>query len=337
VPTDDQRWQASIVDSLGAALVAVDVLGRTVVWNRRAEALFGWTADEVLGQVPPIVPGPLVREWQIQLERVLHTGQASAATEAQRITRDGRVLSVVRTTAPICGSDGAIVGAVDTLMDASQLKQLDIESRALGQVRERELIAMDLHDGLIQGLYGVMLALDSRRLRLGPADESAATALKEAQTYIQQMVDEARTYVGDLRSRQYTPRDLGSGLRLLADSLRLNGDVSVRLSFDPSVEQVLEPDVRGHLLYLVREAVSNVLRHARATAVCIEVGHTEEQIVLRVIDDGVGFAADAAPPIGHHGLRNMAERARLMGGRLYLTSAAGRGTRLELSVPIYKS
>src|SRR5207253_1713491 len=134
--------QASVLDALGAAMVGVDPTGCTIVWSGRAEALFGWSADEVLGQVPPIVPMPLLQEWQLQMHRVLTSGEITSAAETQRLARDGRIVPVVRTTAPLCAPDGAIVGVLDTLMDITLLKQLDDESRALTQVRERELIAM---------------------------------------------------------------------------------------------------------------------------------------------------------------------------------------------------
>jgi len=123
---------------------------------------------------------------------------------------------------------------------------------------------------------------------------------------------------------------------LLADSLRLNAGILVQLRFAPGVEQLLKPDVRGHLLYLAREAVSNVLRHAAATRVKIELARWPESIALSVTDNGGGVdqARLGATAGTQRGLRNMAERARLVGGRLAVQTRPGSGTRIRLELPL---
>jgi PAS domain S-box-containing protein len=329
----DSTWLASLLAASSAAMVGVDAHGLTVFWSRGAETLFGWTAEEVLGKAPPIVPPPLCQEWQLQMQRVLESGEPTPAAETQRLARDGRVIPVVRSASPLSDGHGNMIGLLDTLTDITVLKQLDEESRALAQVRERDLIAMDLHDGLIQGLYAVLLTLDARQRGLDPAHLMAKDALKSARTDIEQVIDETRSYLFDLRAREFAPRDLGSGLRLLADGVRLNGDIAVELSFDPGVESLLQPEARGHLLYLVREATSNVLRHARASSLKIDVARSEGRIMLSVVDDGIGFSMPNRPQRGR-GLRNMAERARLVGGRLDVETGNGRGTRLTVDLPL---
>jgi PAS domain S-box-containing protein len=330
----DSAWLASLLDASGAAMVGVDGQGMTMFWSRGAHALFGWAPEEVLGKVPPIVPLPLCEEWRQQLQGVLDTGVPTPAAETQRLARDGRIIPVVRSSSPLCDADGQIIGLLDTLTDITILKQVDDESHALAQIRERELIAMELHDGLIQGLYAVMLTLDARQRVLDPAHLEARDALKLARVDIERVIEETRSYLFDLRARELVPRDLGSGLRLLADGLRLNAQIAVELNFDAAVEPLLQPAARGHLLNLTREAISNVLRHAQASSVTIEVGRSADQIVLRVVDDGIGFSMPTRPPRGRRGLRNMVERARLVGGRLDVTTSPSRGTRVTVELPI---
>src|SRR5262249_7179836 len=154
--------------------------------------------------------------------------------------------------------------------------------RALAQVRERELVAMDLHDGLIQSLYAVVLNLAAQERAVGEVEPAALAAIKAARGEVERVIAETRSYVFNLRSRAFTPRNLESGLRLLVDSLRLNAGVDVSMRFDRTVEPLLQPEVRGHLLYLVREAVSNVLRHADARHVRIELAHMAEAVVLTI-------------------------------------------------------
>ncbi|MBV8718015.1 MAG: PAS domain S-box protein [Chloroflexi bacterium] len=327
----DADWLSAQFDLSNAALVGVDLQGRVVFWSRGAEALFGWTADEVRGQPPPIVPPALQQEWQLQMQRVLETTQPTTAAETERITRDGRSISVVRTASHVRNARGAIVGLLDLLIDATALKQLDEESRALAQARERELVAMDLHDGLIQRLYAVVLNLAAREHSASPEIKQA---IRDARVEVEQVIAETRDYVSTLGGRSFSPRNLEAGLRVLVDGLRLNAGTEVSLEFDPAVEPLLAPDSRGQLLFLVREAVSNVLRHAQATRVHLRLTRSEGMAVLSIEDNGRGFDTSARQTERHRGLHNMVERARLMGGKLEITSARGAGTTVCLELPL---
>ena len=330
----DAIWLAALLADV-TAIVGVDCDGCVTFWSQGAQLLFGWSPNEVLGQVLPIVPLPLLEEWRLQMRRVFDAGEATPAAETQRVTRDGRTLSVVRTSAPVRDGSGQVVGLVDSLSDVTTLKELDEESRALAQVRERELIAMDLHDGLVQSLYAAVLNLSAHEQEIDPSHEAARNAVREARADVERVIEETRAYVSSLRARRVVPRSLEAGLRLLVDSLRLNGSVDVALEFDPTVETLLRPEVRGHLLYLVHEAVSNVLRHSAATRAWINVGRSAEGVAVEIVDNGRGFSVGAEPdlPERHRGLHNMAERAREVGGRLQIQSRPGRGTRLWLELP----
>jgi PAS domain S-box-containing protein len=335
MPAKDSAWFGALLAS-GTAIVGVDCDGCTTFWSLGAQALFGWTAEEVLGQVLPIVPMPLLQEWHLQMQRVFASGEPTPAAETQRVTRDGRVIWVLRTSAPVRDEGGQVIGLVDTLTDTTTLKQLDEESRSLSQVRERELIAMDLHDGLIQSLYAAVLNLAAEEQTLGPTQEAARSALKEGRAEVERVIAETREYVANLRGRQFTPRNLETGLRLLVEGLRLNASVEVELEFDPSIEAMLQPEVRGQLLYLAREAISNVVRHAHASRVRIKLGRSATEVVLKIVDNGQGFSTSGRRTTTERqrGLHNMAERARLVGGRLQIQSRPGRGTRLYLELPV---
>jgi PAS domain S-box-containing protein len=329
--TANPNWLSAQFELSTSALVGVDLEGHVAFWSRGAEALFGWTADEVRGRPPPIIPPALRQEWQLQMQRVLETTQPSVASETQRITRDGRSISVVRTCSPVRDAAGAIVGLLDLLIDATTLKQLDEESRALALVRERELIAMDLHDGLIQRLYALVLNLAAREQVAQP---EVRQAIREARVEVEQVIGETRDYVSTLGTRSFTPPNLEAGLRLLVDSLRINAGIEVSLDFDAAVEQLLTSELRGQLLFVAREAVSNVLRHAGASHVRVSLVRSDGKAVLSVEDDGRGFDASARQTERHRGLHNMIERARLIGGRLDVQSTPTRGTTVCLELPL---
>jgi PAS domain S-box-containing protein len=330
---DDSPQFQSVIDATAIALVGVDVQGRTVLWNRAAESLFGWARHEVLGREPPIIPASLEKEWRLQMRQVLEGGRGADAAEAQRLGRDGRVIPVLRSSSPLHDARGRIVGILDSLLDITAHKQLDEESRALSQVRERELIAMDLHDGLIQSLYAVALGL-ATAARTEELDPTAARgALQRGRDEIEHIIDEARSYVLDLRARAFAPRDLLAGLRVLMDGVRLNARLEPHVEIDPLVNDRLMPEARAHVLYIAREALSNILRHAQATEVRLTLRVVGDAVHMTIADNGRGFNPSALKRTGRHGLRNMASRARLSGGRLQLHAEPGKGTELRLDLP----
>jgi PAS domain S-box-containing protein len=321
------------IDVVAAAIVAVDVRGRVVLWNAAAAALFGWQRDEVLGRSLPIIPAPLRQEWRLQMRQVLDGARSTDAAETQRMSRSGRLVPVLRSSAPLLGPNGEVVGMVDTLTDISSHKLLDEESRAMAQVRERERIAMDLHDGIIQSLYALSLSLVAEERSPTLTAASARRVLGRSREEIDRLINEMRGYLLDLRQQEFAPRELASGLRLLLDALRLNAGIDAHLALDREVDQRLEPQVRGHLLYVAREAISNVLRHAVASEVTVTVTQQDGQVALTVRDNGRGFDLSARTKRDHRGLRNMASRARLIGGRLDVSTGASGGTRIRLTLP----
>ncbi len=321
------------LDDVAAAIVGVDLDGKVVIWNSTAEHLFGWQHHEVVGREPPIVPRELHQEWRLQMRQVLDGGRSSDAAETQRLDRGGRLIPVLRSSVALRTARGEVTGVLDTLTDITAHKQLADESRALTQVRERELIAMDLHDGLIQSLYALVLNLAVQERSEDLDVESARAALRRSRAEIERAIEEARSYLFDLRAREFAPRDIVSGLRLLVDALRLNSAIAATLELDPQVNDVLDPEVRGHLLYIAREAVSNILRHAEASAASLSVTVRVEGVCLVITDNGRGFEASVRPKRGHRGLRNMASRARLVGGRLDIDHPEAGGTRITLKIP----
>jgi len=97
-------------------MVGVDTRGRTIFWSRRAQSLFGWEATQVLGEIPPIVPLPLHQEWQLQMQRVLRTGEPTPAAETQRVLAAMALLFLsCAPPRPLRGPGGEVIGVLDTL------------------------------------------------------------------------------------------------------------------------------------------------------------------------------------------------------------------------------
>jgi signal transduction histidine kinase len=205
-------------------------------------------------------------------------------------------------------------------------EELSVLSRRLlaAQDDERRRIAHSLHDDLIQTLAAVKLRLMPHRDRLGDA----------AFAEIAEVIDHS---IAQTRSLAYTVRpplldDLGlvPALERLADTVRVDAEVEVhlhaRLPFRPPVE------VESLLYAIAQEAVQNAVRHAQPTRIDISLRAAPHALQLSVIDDGIGVDSDGAHGLG---LRSIAQRAQLSGGRFTMRPRDGRGSILEVEVPLH--
>jgi len=198
----------------------------------------------------------------------------------------------------------------------------------LSMVEEGDRIARDLHDTVIQRLFATGMSLAGvQRLTSSPVTERIAQAVTE----LDDTIREIRSAIFALQQ----PVSASGGLRrevqaLAADAGRRLGFMP-RVTFDGPLDTMVPPAVTGDLLAVVREALSNVLRHARATTADVVVRLEADDVVLVIGDDGVGLPDGSREGSG---LRNMASRAERLGGCLTVDALEPRGTRLEWRVPL---
>jgi signal transduction histidine kinase len=211
--------------------------------------------------------------------------------------------------------------------------RLHREVRELAALEERERIGQDLHDGIIQSIYAAGLGLEECA-RLAVEDpRSIAPKLETAIEDLNNVIRDVRNYIAGREPEELQDRDLAGALKELARRLTLNALLAVDLSVGEGIQAVLSREQVVHLFHICREALTNVVRHARASRVAVRLGLEKGLLVLTVEDDGVGFDPGARARPGQ-GLRNMVERARRLGGALALNSAPGRGTGIAIRVPV---
>jgi signal transduction histidine kinase len=224
-----------------------------------------------------------------------------------------------------------VVGLAAAAGVAIQNARLQTRVQEFALVEDRERIARDLHDTVVQRLFATGLSLQ-RTARLVRTDADAAV------TRIEATVDDLDLTVKHIRSAIFkleSSRVSSSGglrNRVLAMGREATGALGYepRCFFDGPVDSGVDDDLAADLLATLREALSNVARHARATQVKVEVVVTDH-VVLRVVDDGIGPPAPDAPR--GHGLDNMAARANHRGGRFELRAGTPTGSALEWQVP----
>ena len=193
---------------------------------------------------------------------------------------------------------------------------------------ERERIGRELHDGAIQTVYTAGLLVESARKLAGP-DSPAAPRLDKAMAVLNDAIRDLRRSLGDLRAAP-SGEPLPAALRRVADDPRFRSLVDVTLELDLPAADSLSPVRTDHVVAIMGEALSNIVRHARARQVTITAARADGRLVMTIQDDGIGLPRD---PHAGYGLRNMRDRARLLGGRLEIVSAAGKGASVRLDVP----
>jgi signal transduction histidine kinase/ligand-binding sensor domain-containing protein len=203
------------------------------------------------------------------------------------------------------------------------------------RVGERTRIARDLHDTLLQSFHGILLHLQilSNELPGGTTKERLESVIDQAE----QAIVEGRDAVKGLRTSTVERNDLALAIRTLGEELAASN--SPRPDFTVQVEGAprnLHPIVRDEVYRIVGEAMRNAFRHAAAQRIEVEIRYDEQQLRLRVRDNGKGIAPKLIGDDGHEGhfgLRGMRERAKLIGGKLTVWSELDSGTEVELSIP----
>ena len=210
---------------------------------------------------------------------------------------------------------------------------LNRQSRRLAVLEERERIGMDLHDGIIQSIYGVGLALDYVRMSLNDDPEHARIKIEELIEDLNKSIRDIRAYILDLRPRQFHGEDLKEGLQRLVDEFRANSGTTASL-VGPNNGMVDFPAANATALFhICQESLANVAKHSRAKHAEVHLWTARERVLLEVGDDGSGFDLRKMSVTLGHGLSNMHVRARKVGGDVEITSNPGQGTTILAWVP----
>ncbi|QJR11982.1 hypothetical protein DSM104443_03065 [Usitatibacter rugosus] len=225
---------------------------------------------------------------------------------------------------------GALALAYRLRMDRVSAR---IQARLQDRQLERERIARDLHDTLLQGFQGLVLTFTAAMRRIPPG-EPARAQMEKALERASGVLAEGRNRVRDLRDSVVFQGDLAAALKDAADDLAHAHPAAFALTVQGDRRR-LHPLVLEEAYRIGREALANAYRHAAANRIEIEVIFDPAQLRLRIRDDGMGVAGDVLENgvPGHWGITGMRERAQKLGARLLIRSGTGSGTEVELDIP----
>ena len=346
---ESAAWRGAIFASVDvrAALKAHFSEEEPLLGFRYSIGTLGGHAPELLADSGELLPGTadrpealLRRRLEIPLyhQRLMVDLWTTDAFEAQSMRRWARIAG---------GAGGAITLLAAALLFVQarartrQQRVLDALSAANSELlltyREREEMSRDLHDGSIQNLYALGLHLQRVQLLLGTAPARVSDELKNSLGMLNLSIAELRQFILSAGVDKLDQHTVAAALEGLVGRLRATTLVELQLHAHPDCA-ALEPSAGVELLHIVREAVSNALRHAAPHRVTIRLEPVARPQSVRawwrleVADDGAGFAPEQANGSGR-GLKNFTARAAELGGQSRIDSTPGGGTRVTVEFP----
>ena len=229
----------------------------------------------------------------------------------------------------------------ERVKERSEQLKLQITARQEAELQfnavlsERTRLVQELHDTLEQTLAGVALQMDTAA-KFAPSDAGRANHhLELARNLVTQSQTEVRCSVWDLRSRSPEQIDLAGLLLKISQQLTEDTRIQVQVKAVGRVRPLSEV-IEENLLRIAQEALTNIIKHSRATRATITLDYGPHNVVLSIGDNGVGFVTDqqAGPRAGHFGLLGITERTTRLRGQVSLTSAPGKGTTVQAMIPL---
>jgi signal transduction histidine kinase len=247
--------------------------------------------------------------------------------------RDIQALVVLPALYPLAAAGGAAVRGLLDRQAVTQLALAGAERRAAAGA-ERARVAREMHDSLGKTLYGIALAARGLSHRIEAEAPAAAAAARDLSASAQVAAEEARGLISDLRS-DTLDRPLGDALERYVREWSDRNGIAAQLQADGV--DLPHPGTRYELFCIVREALENVERHAGATRVQVLLRDMAPDVVLSVIDDGIGIGGEgdarSLQTNGHYGLIGMAERGERIGATVRIAGQRGAGTTITVRLP----
>lgn len=332
------RWVQRLLDSTSDAIYVFDTQTLALLHvNEGACRQTGYSHDELATMTPlHVLPELPERQFRALLEPLSRDGAAKVGFETTIRNAEGDdvpVEMVCEIVQPFPDSDPVYVASARDISDRLESERTLAETRErLALVEDRERIARDLHDKVIQRLFATGLGLQSAagRADAGPVRDRIHNAIDD----LDQAIREIRTSIFALHAPTRSEQtDVRAAVLEKANEVARVLGFAPAVRFSGPVDTATTPPIAEALLATLQEALSNVARHAHASDVHVEVSVDHDQLCLVVCDDGVGVPDDAGSG-GGDGVRNMRARVRELGGTMQLQRAQPSGTELRWTVPL---
>ena len=197
--------------------------------------------------------------------------------------------------------------------------------------RERNRIALELHDTLSHILSGLSVQLEAMKAYWDIDPVTARQRLDKSLVTARSGLEETRRILAALRAKSIEELGLTLALKQMAEEATVHAGLTLDIAL-PDIKLVLPPDAEQCIFRVAQEAITNVLKHARATTLKVKLELKENRVVIAVQDNGIGFDIKTSNDEDHFGLLGMQERVKVVNGQLNITSQPGRGTTVQLTI-----
>jgi PAS domain S-box-containing protein len=335
----EERYR-ELFENAKDALYVHDLGGRYTSFNRAAEQLSGFSREEILGKHFSnfVAPGSLRYVRENLCKKLDDEGETTY--EIDLITKDRRRVPV-EVSSRLIYENGKPVGVQGVARDMTERKRAQEALRTYSQrlieaqEAERQVIARELHDEIGQVLTAVRINLQSLQHSM---QNDSQSSIDDSLVIVDEALDRVRELSLNLRPSVLDNLGLSSALRWYVDRCAQRSGIVADLQSDLEDGRRLGVELETACFRIVQEALTNVVRHARATRVLVRLKRSNGNLSIKVTDNGVGFDLAGliknSPPAWNLGLRGMEERAVAAQGRLKIDSAPMRGTEISVSFPL---
>jgi len=244
------------------------------------------------------------------------------------------VIDVINKTGGFTHEDVRIMGLfADQAAIAIENARLHQQAEQLAVVRERQRLARDLHDSVTQTMYSLSLYADATQKALqGKKVDKALKNLDELRKMVRETMLDLRLLIFELHPPILQKEGLVTAIKTRMDSVEARS--GIRTEFNVHNEKRLPVDTETELYRITQEALTNVVKHAKADHVNLSMHYYQDKFKLKVQDNGIGFDSSEAGNRGGLGLKNIQERVQRMNGKITIESVPQTGTTLDITIDI---
>jgi PAS domain S-box-containing protein len=332
----------TVFEGAGIGIALLDLEGRIVTSNPAFQTMLGYSQDELYQMPLTAFTHPDDPKVNLELLQILVTEKLDTFRfEKRYLRKDGGVVWGHLTVSLIRNNEDEAQFMINMVKDITARKQMETELAEVqhrlmaSREAERLHLAQELHDGPMQDLYGISYQLNEVWDAL--PGEVGRGKLVTTQVAVQRTIQTLRTLCGELRPPALAPFGLEKAIRSHAEQFQqAQPELSLKLKLRPD-RQTLPEQVRLALFRVYQQALTNIVRHAQAAHIRVELALRPDQVILAVEDDGCGFEVlkrrIELVRQGHLGLVGAAERVEAIGGELTIKSAPGQGTLVRAVIP----
>ncbi len=345
---ESEQQYRGLMDGANDAIALVDPKGKITKANRRVQHLLGYSEAELLGlNYFQLHPADRLEHVRQNFKHILATG-TGPLHECLMLRKDGEPVPVEISHNMVQYGEQRVIQAVcrditdrkragEALRDSEQKLRRLASQLLTVQEKERRRVARELHDELGQDLTVLKIHLVAIENKLRRDQQGLKLSCEHLLGYIDAVIENVRRLSWDLSPSILEDLGLSSSLKHLVQEICRNNNMLLSVAVD-EIDNLFSPEVKINIYRIFQESLTNVVRHAKASRIAVEIKKKEDRVIFRLKDDGQGFDVKKARSRSLEkrglGLTTMQERALMSGGTLSISSRKGRGTEVILTIPL---